>query len=102
MLSLIQHLFSYSHCFSLTHHKRCNGQFRLFAITISIFCWSAVCWSPLAGCVCRHLSSLHVDPGVCRLVRWLSRAQQTSQFFIVRFIFKNLLHELNVYTYWII
>lgn len=25
-----------------------------------------------AGSVSRHLPSLHVDPGICRLVRWLS------------------------------
>lgn len=25
-----------------------------------------------AGCVSRHLPSLHVDPRICRLVRWLS------------------------------
>lgn len=70
---------------------------RAFAINLSIFCWSAICccWSPLAGCVCRHLSSLHVDPGVCRLVRWLSRAQQTSHFFMICFLSLRI-----CYTHW--
>lgn len=31
-----------------------------------------------AGSVSRHLPSLHVDPGICRLVRWLSHVWLSS------------------------
>lgn len=31
-----------------------------------------------AGSVSRHLPSLHVDPGICRLVRWLSHVWPSS------------------------
>lgn len=78
---LCQWLFSVHH-FSLKlsssyYEASCVYKIRWQHICVSLR-WLEMLLQAAAGSVGRHLPSLHVDPGICRLVRWLSHVWLSS------------------------
>lgn len=76
-----QWLFSVHH-FSLKlnssyYEASCVYKIRWRHICVSLR-WLEMLLQAAAGSVGRHLPSLHVDPGICRLVRWLSHVWLSS------------------------
>lgn len=65
------------HSFVYTAEASCVYKIRWRHICVSLR-WLEMLLQAAAGSVGRHLPSLHVDPGICRLVRWLSHVWLSS------------------------
>lgn len=69
----------FSAYFVITTILKCKQSFNNQVAAYALFLrWMEKLLQTAAGSVSRHLPSLHVDPSICRLVRWLSHVWLSS------------------------